>query len=189
MQTHDAPAPVVFGWSEAFRLDLVRGVRQQFAHTVTVDTAVCVDAVQSAVCEAHIANPRTSNLRDWLFVVACRKVLDHMKSAHVRTGRRADSLPADLWERAVARRDPCVIDAMMREQSVNALHEQIAQLKPKHRSVLQLHYLHGVALDAIARQWGVPDTTVRMCAVRARKALGKRLLHDPRFDYSAFHAH
>src|SRR6185312_16919028 len=99
-----------------------------------------------------------SNLRSWIFTVAHRKVIDHVRAR----GRIAVPV-ADVPEPATAPEVP--------QPSDDGLWSQVRELPPKQRTALALRYVADAGYDEIATVMGTSQDAARRNVHEALKRL------------------
>ncbi len=113
-------------------------------------------------------------LSTWLYQVALRTLLDHRRRVVRQTrprglGGEEESLPAGPGEPAAP------ADAAIRNERRRLVREALDRLPPRHREVLVLRELEGLAYRDIARILGVAQGTVESRLFRARERLAREL--------------
>ena len=105
-------------------------------------------------------------LRSWLWSVTIRHALNYVRSESLRSGRSLDAEPLSVAE-AAGRDAPGVTTT----EEVKKLARYFAQLNPKERLALKLHYTDGLPHKSIAKIIGVSETTIGALISRARSKL------------------
>jgi RNA polymerase sigma-70 factor, ECF subfamily len=100
--------------------------------------------------------------RRWLFTVARRTVIDHLRG---RNSRVAEVAVADLTGAAPAE------DPVRLLLAVDSLRQAFGELSQGHRTVVSGLYLRGVPAGELAEQLGVPVGTVKSRAHHALRRL------------------
>ncbi|MDH3499118.1 MAG: sigma-70 family RNA polymerase sigma factor [Acidimicrobiia bacterium] len=121
------------------------------------------DCLQDALLSALRAYPRlrnADNLRAWLFTIAHRKGIDHLR----RNGRERPA--ADMPERAISNAEP----------PDHGLWNQVAKLPDKQRAAITLRYVGDMTYATIAEIIDCSEPAarqnVRAGLTRLRKATG-----------------
>ena len=127
--------------------------------------------VQDVFVEAYLSLDRyrgAGAFAGWLRTISTRVGYRFWK----RRQRRAIEQPWSLaqWDQ-VARADDA--DAVSPEDAARQVHELLAQLGPRDRLVLTLHYLEDCSVAEIAAQTGWTQTMVKVQMHRARNRLRK----------------
>jgi RNA polymerase sigma-70 factor (ECF subfamily) len=105
----------------------------------------------------------------WLRVVACRAAFDH-----ARKELRSPELGLELSERTFALEsglDTKLDRARYLEAFRRALHGALAELEPRERNILRLHYAGGVNIDGIGLAYRVHRATVARWIARLRSQI------------------
>jgi RNA polymerase sigma-70 factor (ECF subfamily) len=127
---------------------------------VTGDLAEAEDLVQEALARA---SARWSRLRAYEVPEAwVRRVAHNLAASHARKIRRKVA--------ALARIGPPPVVPPISEDAL-AVAAALRTLSLAHRQVVVLHYLADLPVDQIARELGLPSSTVRGRLARARRAL------------------
>ena len=104
-------------------------------------------------------------LEAWLVTIARNAVADAARRRATREQR----------ERPLAGLEPTLIAPDELQQRRAWIWDEVLQLAPIHRDVVELRYRHGLDWDEIAARLGVPRSTVRGRLYEARRALRQRL--------------
>ncbi len=115
-------------------------------------------------------NGEMIGFRHWLLRIATNAVNDYLRDIKIR---------ADVIEKAAAnpQAEP-VFDADTDEELLEkkaVLKEALLSLKPKHQTVITLHYFEQMKMTEIAACLGQNPSTIRSCLSRATAKLRKRL--------------
>lgn len=124
------------------------------------------DCYQETWLSALRAYPRlrdAANLRSWLFTIARRKAIDH-----VRSRRRLAAVAAELPDHVTAA-SPAAVD--------DDLWERVRQLPTKQRTALALRYVADAAYSDIAAVMGTSEDAARRSVHEGLKRL--RLEYQP----------
>jgi RNA polymerase sigma factor (sigma-70 family) len=128
----------------------------------TVGRTDADDCYQETWVAALRAYPRlrdASNLRSWIFTVAHRKAIDH-----VRARRRAPVLAGNVPEAPDPRASP-------REQPDEGLWSLVRELPTKQRTALALRYVADAGYDEISAVMGTSEDAARRNVHEALKRL------------------
>lgn len=116
----------------------------------------------------------------WLHPIAVRRALDHLRKRRRWYDRFLPFGTDDARSEAVA--DPATLDDARHElesaERQSLFDRALAALPPKHRAILALREIQGLAYDEIARATGVPAGTVMSRLYHARRILAQKL-KDP----------
>jgi RNA polymerase sigma factor (sigma-70 family) len=118
--------------------------------------------VWAAALKALPALKQPQRFAPWLFSIARRSVMDHLREKY----SQADPLDSDL-----AGGDE--VDAVLDRAQVA---EGLAELPVYEREVLILFYLHDLALEECAQVLAIPIGTVKSRLFRARRLLRDHLI-------------
>lgn len=118
--------------------------------------------VWAAALKALPALQQPHRFAPWLFTIARRAVMNHLRDAY----READPLDGEL---AGGDETAAVLDRAQ-------VTEGLAGLPNCERDVVILFYLHDLALDECAQVLGVPVGTVKSRLFRARRLLRDHLI-------------
>ncbi len=135
------------------------------ARAILGNDAEAHDAAQEAFVAAWVHLPRlrdASRFDAWLsrtLVNRCRETL--------RQRRRSREIQDDL--------DVPVADFAAGSVETAAVKAAFARLSVEARTILLLHHLHGLPLDQVARQLGVPVGTAKSRLWHARRSLERAL--------------
>lgn len=105
-----------------------------------------------------LENPRS--LGPWLYTIARRRVMDHLRLAYAEPAHDAE----DIEPEEIAAPEPDDFDA---EQ----VHDCLARLSTSHREALTLHFLEDFTVEEIAGILDIPPGTVKSRLFHARRAL------------------
>jgi RNA polymerase sigma-70 factor (ECF subfamily) len=104
--------------------------------------------------KASSYDPAKAKLSTWVFTIARYKYIDRLRSEGCRPTETANF---DLHESENMLAD----DEVLQEQRQDAVQAAIANLPRKHRSVIFLSFVKGLAHSEIAEQLGLPLGTVK----------------------------
>lgn len=127
---------------------------EELVHNVFVETYLSLRGFRGAGPFVH-----------WLNRIATRIGYQYWRSLRRPAGRQ---LPLQDWDAIQAAGHDSAIEA---EEAAEALHNLLAQLRPRDRLVLTLMYLEELSVAQISRRTGWSKTMVKVQAHRARKKL------------------
>jgi RNA polymerase sigma-70 factor (ECF subfamily) len=113
-----------------------------------------------------------SRLRPWLFGIARRAVMDHLRRDY---GHAAD-VPLELAEAEDASPGDDTLALIERAESLTQLNASLLELPLVEREVLVLFYLQELSLEQLTQVLEVPLGTVKSRLFRARRRLRDHLL-------------
>ena len=122
-----------------------------------IDADDCYQETWLAALRAYPRLRDASNLKSWIFTVAHRKAIDH-----IRARRRVAVPVGDVPERT-ADPDPSPLD--------DDLWSQVRELPPKQRTALALRYVTDAGYDEIARVMATSEDAARRNVHEALKRL------------------
>jgi RNA polymerase sigma factor (sigma-70 family) len=122
-----------------------------------IDADDCYQETWLAALRAYPKLRDASNLRSWIFTVAHRKVIDH-----VRARRRVAVPVGDVPEIVVEAAEPIGDDDLW---------AQVRQLPPKQRTALALRYVADAGYDEISAVMGTTEDAARRNVHEALKRL------------------
>jgi RNA polymerase sigma factor (sigma-70 family) len=145
-----------------------------FALRMTRQRDVAQDVVQETFLRlaqrASKLDPDT-NLRAWLFTVAHRLVIDHVRKMQVRA-----AMTADLWTRAHAETPFAGQQEMIAHtQTERVIEQAIAQLPVKYRDILLLVAFEELSVQDAAAVVGIAPDAARQRLSRARQMIAAAL--------------
>jgi RNA polymerase sigma factor (sigma-70 family) len=123
------------------------------------DADDCYQETWLAALRAYPKLRNASNLKSWIFTVASRKAIDH-----VRSNRRQAVPVGDVPEPAVAHHDPP-------QAADDGLWSRVRELPPKQRTALALRYVADAGYDEIAAVMGTSEEAARRNVHEALKKL------------------
>jgi RNA polymerase sigma factor (sigma-70 family) len=124
-----------------------------------VDADDCYQETWLSALRAYPKLTDASNLRSWIFTVAHRKVIDH-----VRAKRRVAVPVGDVPEPAAATAD-------LPEPGEDGLWARVRELPPKQRTALALRYVADAGYDEISNVMGTSEDAARRNVHEALKRL------------------
>jgi RNA polymerase sigma factor (sigma-70 family) len=123
-----------------------------------IDADDCYQETWLAALRAYPKLRDASNLRSWIFTVASRKAIDHVRS------RRRQAVPVgDVPEPAPAHDPP--------EPGDDGLWSRVRELPPKQRTALALRYVVDAGYDEISAVMGTSEDAARRNVHEALKRL------------------
>jgi len=140
--------------------DYGRDVHRFLSATVgRTDADDCYQETWVAALRAYPKLRDASNLRSWIFTVAHRKAIDH-----VRSRRRAPVLAGNVPETADRRASPL-------EEPDEGLWSLVRELPTKQRTALALRYVADAGYDEISAVMGTSEDAARRNVHEALKRL------------------
>jgi RNA polymerase sigma-70 factor (ECF subfamily) len=140
------------------------------------DHEVASDCAQDALTRAYIALPgfrRDARFSTWLYAIArnvCFMRLRKKMLAVVSLDSPIES-PRGTVEREIADPSADASSGVMREELRAVIAEQIHELTPSARHVLELRLLHGLSTRGTAETLGLSEAAVKSRLQRARTIL------------------
>jgi len=122
-----------------------------------VDADDCYQETWLAALRAYPRLRDASNLKSWIFTVAHRKAIDHVR------GRRRVAVPVGDLPEAPATSPPAPPD--------DDLWERVRELPPKQRTALALRYVADAGYDEISTVMGTSEDAARRNVHEALKRL------------------
>jgi RNA polymerase sigma-70 factor (ECF subfamily) len=107
----------------------------------------------------------------WIATIARRHLVDRHRRSRVRG--EVVSIAG------LATAEPAADDALDRHQRRARVEDAIARLPDAHRRVVVLHHIHGVPLETLAEEEGVPLGTLKSRLHRGRARLAELLGGEP----------
>jgi len=152
-------------------LELVAAVRPElhrYCARMTGSVAEGEDIVQETLARAYYALSELNQLpplRAWLFTIAHRRALDHLRRYDRRMGESLDTAVDDVADSA-----PGPGEALAQEESVRAALSRFVELPAAQRSCVILKDVLGHSLDEIAAllELSVPAVTAALHRGRTR---------------------
>ena len=132
-----------------------------------LDADDCYQETWLAALRAYPKLRDASNLRSWIFTVAHRKAIDH-----VRARRRVAVPVGDVPEPPPAH-DPAP------EPADDSLWSRVRELPPKQRTALALRYVTDAGYDEIAAVMATSEDAARRNVHEALKRLRTEYDHEP----------
>jgi RNA polymerase sigma factor (sigma-70 family) len=127
------------------------------------DADDCYQETWLAALRAYPKLRDASNLRSWVFTVASRKAIDHVRS------RRRQAVPVgEVPEPALAHGPP---DAPAPLDPEDGLWRRVRELPPKQRTALALRYVADAGYDEISAVMGTSEDAARRNVHEALKRL------------------
>jgi RNA polymerase sigma-70 factor (ECF subfamily) len=142
------------------------------ARAILGNDAEAHDAAQEALVSAWVNLPRLRDLDRfdaWIYQILRNRCRDVLRSR--RSSRVVDLTTAE------ASAEPGTISADPAGSAIDsaAVRRAFGRLTVDDRTILLLHHLHGLPIDEIARQLGIPDGTAKSRLYGARRALERAL--------------
>jgi len=161
---------------------LVRLLWRRFYGSKGVTEGCCEDAVGDAILKAQQGNPSLNNLDAWLYRVAINQMISLTRK---RTTRMRVFDAGETVRTAHADAVPDAVTTIMADSSRIALREALRKLSEKERRAVWLY--HYVGLDSVTcgRNLSIHPASVKMRAMRGRRALAVILQNDVRFDIAS----
>jgi RNA polymerase sigma factor (sigma-70 family) len=123
-----------------------------------VDADDCYQETWLAALRAYPRLRDASNLRAWIFTVASRKAIDHVRS------RRRQAVPVGDVPEPASPPDPP-------EPADDGLWSRVRELPPKQRTALALRYVIDAGYDEIGAAMGTSEEAARRNVHEALKRL------------------
>ncbi|MBP9085667.1 MAG: RNA polymerase sigma factor [Kofleriaceae bacterium] len=155
--------------------------RRVFAYVVrmTKQRELAEDIVQETFVRLahHAARLRVdTNLRAWLFTVAHRLVISHLRAANVRQAMTSDLMSGELLAHAHAATPfSSPMEAVSESRTQVAIERAISALPVNYREVVVLVAIEQVSITETAQILGVSNDAVRQRLSRARRILAAQL--------------
>jgi RNA polymerase sigma-70 factor (ECF subfamily) len=153
-------------------LQLVAEIRPElhrYCARMTGSTSEAEDIVQETLARAYFTLPEMESrppLRSWLFAIAHRRALDHLRRYDRRMGRPLD----DLGETLAGDAEP-LDDAIARQQAVRLAIGAFLELPPFPRSCVILKDVLGHSVDEIAALLDQSTAATKAALHRGRSRL------------------
>ncbi len=163
-------------------LDLVAAVRPElhrYCARMTGSVAEGEDIVQETLARAYYALSELNQLpplRAWLFTIAHRRALDHLRRYDQRMGESLDTAVDDVADSA-----PDPGEALAQEESVRTALSRFVELPAAQRSCVILKDVLGHSLEEIANllELSVPAVKAALHRGRARLLQQRQLAPEP----------
>lgn len=161
-------ARILDGDHEAFRQLIDRHKDKLYRHCFYIvrDEDVAEDMAQETFIRAfrylRRFDVRKGSFQTWLFTIATRLCLAHLRKQHALPLTEEDSIVSTHAEPEQSARD-------------QEMHDAVLRLQPKYRTVISLHYWHGYSYEEIAAYMEAPIGSVRGWLHRAKKQLKEAL--------------
>jgi len=127
-----------------------------------VDADDCYQETWLAALRAYPRLRDASNLRSWIFTVASRKAIDHVRA------RRRQAVPVGDVPEPLAAPNGSAPDASGLD---DALWSRVRELPPKQRTALALRYVADAGYDEISHVMGTSEDAARRNVHEALKRL------------------
>lgn len=172
---------LIAGQAAAFDGAFLAFRRRVFAYVVrmTKQRELAEDIVQETFVRlAHNASRLRvdTNLRAWLFTVAHRLVVSHVRAANVRRAMTSDLMSGDLLAGAHAATPfSSPMEAVSESRTQVAIERAISALPDSYREVVVLIAIEQVSLAEAAQILGLSNEAIRQRLSRARRILAEQL--------------
>jgi RNA polymerase sigma-70 factor (ECF subfamily) len=150
------------------------------SHRVLGDAADSEEVLQEVFLQvwnqAARYDPARSSVSTWLVLITRSRSIDRLRSRRVkeRTATAAQK------ENPVTHESPAGIKHVFRQEQRKRLQEELAQLPPEQREVLEMAFYRGMTQSEIAGETGIPLGTVKTRTLLAMKKLRKALSDEIR---------
>ena len=116
---------------------------------------------------------RRARLSTWIYTIAHRVAIDHLRAAGRWRFESFDASPADEREAMEALREPAVSAEarVIRDEEVRRMHEALARLPDKYRLPLTYATIEGLDYPTIAAMLGATVGGVKTLVFRAKRML------------------
>ncbi len=139
---------------------------QRLVYGIVGNTAVADDILQEAWVRALERPPRhTAAVGGWFARVARNLAVDWFRKENRLAGRKEHTEPD------VVGVDASPEGVAARTETSHMLLHAVGNLSDPYRTVITLHYLEGFTVSEVARETGVPTSTVRTQLMRGRERL------------------
>lgn len=172
---------LIAGQAAAFDGAFLAFRRRVFAYVVrmTKQRELAEDIVQETFVRlAHNASRLRvdTNLRAWLFTVAHRLVVSHIRAAKVRRAMTSDLMSSDILASAHAASPfASPMEAVSESRTQVAIERAISALPDSYREVVVLIAIEQVSLAEAAQILGLSNEAIRQRLSRARRILAEQL--------------
>lgn len=149
----------------------------------TLGYGLRIDSLEDVVQQVYVAVwPRlrdfagSAAIESWVFGF-CRNCLraEARRRRHGTTALEPAALEALDGERTAVAHEDTAVQAVAREEGVDALRAELDRLEPDERTVVELRFLEGTSFEQIARSLGVPASTIKDRCYRGMERLKERL--------------
>lgn len=114
-----------------------------------------------------------TNFLAWINTIASTTFLDMVRASN-KEGQKIDPNGEDAFLTLVDHAaDPK--EKLLRAEASSQIHEALAQLPPRQRTLVAYYYLYGHSQDECAKLLGIPPGSVRNTLARARERLRESL--------------
>lgn len=150
------------------------------AHRVLADAADAEEVLQEVFLQvwkqAGRYDSRRSSVSTWLVLITRSRSIDRLRSRRVkeRTATEAHR------ENPPTHESPVGLEHVFRMEQRKRLREELAQLPPEQREVLEMAFYRGMTQSEIAGETGIPLGTVKTRTLLAMKKLRKALSEEIR---------
>jgi RNA polymerase sigma-70 factor (ECF subfamily) len=169
------------GDTAAFRslYDEIAPALRSYLGSLAKDCAVADDLLQEAFLKLHNARAayvRGANPLPWVFTIAHRVFLDHMRrQRRARVRSTSNGEVPEIKTTLDGRRETDERETLTPRVLSTALHDAIAALPPRQRTALELTRLARLPCADAARELGITAGAVKLRVHRAVQALRRRL--------------
>jgi RNA polymerase sigma-70 factor, ECF subfamily len=167
-----------------------RNILASYIGSILKDDDLAYDVLQHVFLQLYLSLPillTNVSLKGWLFQVAHNRCLDEL-----RRMRRQAAVPFSTleWEcgeeeqsmvAAIPDPDPLPEEVAERSDLHCSLHQAIASLPPKFRSIVLLHSIRQLTFTEIGRMLHMPASTVKSYFYRSLPHLRRALAGDTRY--------
>ncbi len=157
-------------FDEIFEKYKNKAVRTAFL--ITGNRSICEDIAQEAFiqCYNHIGNLRNPNgFCAWFYKILTRTAWKYGKAASGEVA--TDNMPETADEINI----DISIEQHIQSETNRILHSEIAQLKPKLKTIIVLYYFNSLSIKEIAKVTGCLEGTVKSRLYTARLKLKKSM--------------
>ncbi len=157
-------ARILDGSPEDFRPLVDRHKHQLYRHCFYIvrDEDAAEDMAQETFITAYHKlgsyNPTKGSFKTWLFTIATRKCLDHLRRRRTLPLEDALTLPSSL-------------PSPLQKAEDHELWVAVGQLKSNYQTVISLYYGQGYSYEEISQVMQAPTSSIRSWLHRAKKQL------------------
>ncbi len=165
---------------------LVRQFRREayyHAYALLANEADAADACQESFARAFAAMPRLEKLDrfyPWFYRILRNRCLNLLDRQRTRNRYETEQRAYQEEEGDPPRSNDHPRQALEKREEHQRVWQQLSKLKPKHREILTLKYIHDFCYRDIAETLGIPRGTVMSRLYEARAAF--RASYDPEGD-------
>ncbi len=171
---------IVAGGSESLSklFDRYSGMLLGLAYRVLGDAADAEEVLQEAFLQvwnqADRYDPSRSSVSTWLVLITRSRAIDRLRSRRVE----ARTIGAAQKENAVTHTSPRGVRDVFKQERRRRLFEEMANLPPEQRQVLEMAFFQGMTQSEIATKTSIPLGTVKTRTLLAVKKLRKALQNE-----------